>query len=128
MARYLSQEWLDLQKELAQDFPLQAGASARMQYVVTNTPDGDVRYFTTIEEGRMTENAAGRSDDAEFTLTSTYDDSKRMLQGDLDATAAFMQGRVKVTGDMGKLMALMPFTQSPEYKAIQSQVADQTEF
>ena len=29
-----------------------------------------------------------------------------------------MQGRIKVTGNMGKLMSLMPLTQSAEYKAI----------
>ena len=37
--RYLSQEWLDLQKELAQEFPERPGATARMQYVVTGAPE-----------------------------------------------------------------------------------------
>ena len=32
MAKYLSQEWLDLQKDLAQEFPERPGATARMQY------------------------------------------------------------------------------------------------
>ncbi len=128
MAKYLSQEWLDLQRELAQEFPERAGASAHMQYVVTGTPDGDVRYFTTIENGKILENTLGEDGAAEFTLTSTYDDSVKVLKGELDANAAFMQGRMKVTGNMGKLMSLMPLTQSAEYKAIQAKVADQTEF
>ena len=127
MAKYLSQEWLDLQRELAQDFPERPGATARMQYVVTGTPDGDVSYFTAIDDGRIVENALGTDDEAEFTLASTYDDSVKILNGELDANAAFMQGRMKVTGNMGKLMSLMPLTQSPEYKAIQAKVADQTE-
>jgi hypothetical protein len=38
-----------------------------------------------------------------------------------------MQGRMKVSGNMGKLMSLMPLTQSAEYKAIQAQVAAKTE-
>ncbi len=127
MAKYLTQEWLDLQRQLAQDFPERPGATARMQSVVTGTPEGDVSYHTAIENGKMVENALGTDPEAEFTLSSTYDDSVKILQGDLDANAAFMQGRVKVTGNMGKLMSLMPLTQSPEYKAIQAQVADQTE-
>jgi putative sterol carrier protein len=127
MAKYLSQEWLDLQRELAQDFPERPGATARMQYVVTGAPEGDVRYFTVIENGMMQENTLGTDEGAEFTLTTTYDDSVKILNGELDANAAFMQGRMKVTGNMGKLMSLMPLTQSPEYKAIQSQVAEQTE-
>jgi putative sterol carrier protein len=128
MAKYLSQEWLDLQKELAQDFPERPGASARMQYVVTGAPEGDVKYFTAVDNGRIVENALGEDPQAEFTLTAAYPDSVKVLQGELDANAAFMQGRMKVTGNMGKLMSLMPLTQSHEYKAIQTKVADATEF
>ena len=128
MAKYLSQEWLDLQKELAQEFPERPGASAHMQYVVTGAPDGDVKYYAVIENGKMLENRLGEDPEAEFTLSQTYDDSVKILKGELDANAAFMQGKLKVTGNMGKLMSLMPLTQSPEYKAISTKVADQTEF
>ena len=128
MAKYLTQEWLDLQTELAQSFPEKPNASARMQTVVTGAPDGDVSYYTVIENGKIIENKLGTDDQAEFTMTQGYDDSVKVLKGELDANAAFMQGRVKVTGNMGKLMSLMPLTQSPEYKAIQTDVAGQTEF
>ncbi len=128
MAKYLSQEWLDLQKELGQEFPERPGATARMQYVVTGAPDGDVKYYTVIENGKMLENSLGADDQAEFTLTTSYDDSVKVLKGELDPNAAFMQGKMKVTGNMGKLMSLMPLTQSPEYKAIQTKVAEQTEY
>lgn len=128
MAKYLSQEWLDLQKELGQEFPERPGATARMQYVVTGAPEGDVKYYTVIDNGKMLENALGEDPQAEFTLTSTYDDSVKVLKGELDANAAFMQGKMKVAGNMGKLMSLMPLTQSPEYKAIATKVAEQTEY
>lgn len=128
MAKYLSQEWLDLQKDLAQEFPERPGATARMQYVVTGAPEGDAKYYTVIDNGKITENSLGEDDQAEFTLTSTYDDSVKVLKGELDPNAAFMQGKMKVTGNMGKLMSLMPLTQSPEYKAIQAKLADQTEY
>jgi putative sterol carrier protein len=125
--KYLSQEWLDLQKELAQDFPERPGATARMQYVVTGAPEGDVSYYQVIENGKMQESSLGTDDQAEFTITQSYDDSVKILNGELDANAAFMQGKMKVTGNMGKLMSLMPLTQSPEYKDIQAKVAEQTE-
>jgi len=128
MAKYLSQEWLDLQKELGQEFPERPGATARMQYVVTGSPDGDVKYYTVIENGKIRENNLGEDPQAEFTLTTAYDDSVKVLKGELDANAAFMQGKMKVTGNMGKLMSLMPLTQSAEYKAISTKVAEKTEY
>jgi putative sterol carrier protein len=127
MAKYLTQEWLDLQRELAQEFPERPGATARMQYRVTGGPDGDVVYHQVIEDGKMLESQLGEDPEAEFTISQTYDDSVKILKGELDANAAFMQGKMKVDGNMGKLMSLMPLTQSPEYKAIQAKVAEQTE-
>jgi putative sterol carrier protein len=128
MAKYLSQAWLDRQRELAQRFPEKPNASARMQTVVTGGPDGDVAYYQVIVDGKMLEGRLGTDPDAEFTMTQGYDDAVRILTGELDANAAFMQGKVKVTGNMGKLMSLMPLTQSAEYKAIQADLAAETEF
>jgi putative sterol carrier protein len=128
MAKYLSQEWLDEGKQLAQEFPERPGATARMQYNVTGGPEGDVKYFQVIENGKMVESKLGEDPDAEFTLSLTYDDSVKVQKGELDANAAFMQGRMKVTGNMAKLMSLMPLTQSPEYKAIQDKIQEVTEF
>jgi hypothetical protein len=39
-----------------------------------------------------------------------------------------MQGKTKVTGNMAKLMQLMPLTMSPEYRALQDKVRAATEF
>jgi putative sterol carrier protein len=128
MPKYLSQEWMDTAKQLAQDFPETPGASVRMQQVVTGGPEGDVKYYTVIENGKTTEQSLGEDPQAEVTLTNSYEDAVKIMKGELDANAAFMQGKLKVTGNMGKLMSLMPLTQSPEYKAISSKVADQTEF
>ena len=52
----------------------------------------------------------------------TYEDSVKVQSGELDANAAFMQGRMKVAGNMAKLMQLLPLTNSPEYKALQEHV------
>ena len=128
MAKYLSQEWLDEGRKLSDEFPERPGASARMQYVVTGTPDGDVKYYWVLENGKILESTLGEDPTADFTITSTYEDSVKIQKGELDANAAFMQGRMKVTGNMGKLMSLMPLTQSPEYKAIQQKINEITEY
>ena len=70
----------------------------------------------------------GENEAAPVSMTVAYDDFEKMTRGQLDATAALMQGKVKVDGDMSKVMALMPLTTSPEYQAVQQKVLDQTEF
>jgi putative sterol carrier protein len=128
MPKFLSQEWLDTVKELAQEFPERPGATARMQYVVTGAPEGDVKYYQVIDDGKMLESQLGEVSDADFTLTQAYEDSVKIQKGTLDANAAFMQGKIQVAGNTGKLMSLIPLTQSPEYKAIQGKVNDVTEY
>ncbi len=128
MVKYLSAEWMALTKELAADFPETPGATARLQYVVTGGPEGEVRYHHIIDNGHTVEHALGEDPQADVTLTSTYDDKMKVDRGELDANAAFMQGRVKVSGNIAKVMALLPLTSKPEYKAIQEKVREQTEF
>jgi predicted lipid carrier protein YhbT len=128
MSKYLSQEWFDEGRALAADQPERPGASTRMQYVVIGGPDGDVKYYWVLENGKLVESQLGELPDAEITMTLSYDDSVKIQKGELDANAAFMQGRLKVTGNMAKVMQLMPLTNSPEYKALQEKVRDLTEF
>jgi alkyl sulfatase BDS1-like metallo-beta-lactamase superfamily hydrolase len=128
MTKWLTQEWLDEGRELAESQPERPGATARMQYVVTGGPEGDVKYYWILENGKLLESKLGELPDAEVTLTESYEDAMRIQKGELDANAAFMQGRVKVTGNMAKLMSLLPITNSPEYKALQQQILERTEF
>jgi hypothetical protein len=128
MSKWLTQEWLDESKKLAAGQPERPGASARMQYVVTGSPEGDIKYYWILENGKLLESQLGELPDAEVTMTQTYEDAMKIQKGELDANAAFMQGRVKVTGNMAKLMSLLPLTNAPEYKDLQKQIQEITEY
>lgn len=128
MSKWLSQEWLDETTKMAESQPERPGATARMQYVVTGGPDGDIDYYWILEDGKLKEARLGKLDDAEVTLTTGYADAVKIQKGELDANAAFMQGKVKVTGNMAKVMSLLPITNSPEYKQLQADIAAITEF
>ena len=128
MSKWLSQEWLDETKKMADGQPERPGASARMQYVVTGGPDGDIKYYWVLVNGKLQESKLGELGDAEVTMTQSYEDAKKIQTGELDANAAFMQGRVKVTGNMAKLMSLLPLTNAPEYKELQKQIQEVTEY
>ncbi len=128
MAKWLSQEWLDQSTRLAADQPVRPGATARLQYVITGGPDGDVSYYWVVEDGQLLENRLGVLEEADVTLTETWDDARRIQAGELDANAAFLQGKVAVAGDVAKLMSLLPITMSPEFKEFQDRVLEITEF
>ena len=128
MSKWLTQEWLDETKKMAEGQPERPGASARMQYIVTGGPDGDIHYYWVLENGQIKESTLGDMPDAEVTMTQTYEDAMKIQKGELDANAAFMQGRIKVSGNMAKLMSLMPLTNAPEYKSLQDEIQKITEF
>lgn len=67
-----------------------------LQYVVSGGPDGDEHY--EVE-------APG---DGVLTLLAKHDDWLLLLAGELDVSVAYMQGRLKVTGDTGALFDLLP--------------------
>ena len=61
------------------------------------------------EEGALMLNEAGASiddGDAECTVTADPETFQAILAGELDATAAFMGGALKVDGDMSQAMKL----------------------
>jgi putative sterol carrier protein len=128
VVKWLSQAWLDASTRLAVDQPERLGASARLQYVITGGPDGEIAYYWIVTDGHLTENRLGTLEDADVTLHESYEDAMAMQKGELDANAAFMQGKIKVSGDVAQLMALLPITMSPEFATFQKAVLEITEF
>ncbi len=128
MPKYLSQEWLDESRAMAADQPERPGASCRLNLVVSGSPAGEVSAHWVVENGRVLEARVGTREDAEVTLTATWADTVRIAQGELDVNAAFMQGKVKASGNMAKLMALLPLTSTPECRDLQARVRAITEF
>jgi predicted lipid carrier protein YhbT len=128
VARYLTQEWLDEARAMGADQPDRPGASVRMNYVVMGAPDGDVTYFSILEHGKVVESRLGALEDADVTLTAPWADWVSIVRGELDLNAAFMQGKVKVAGDMSRLMSLLPLTHAPEYRDLQERIRVATEF
>lgn len=129
MTRFLSAEWFELRARRADeaDLPARAGASARVQHVVTGAPEGEVRYFETIEDGRLTACAPGELADAGMTWTETYADAVGIMSGKVDAGAAFMAGRAKVAGSMGEVLTLLALLATAEYRDLGAGVASATD-
>ncbi len=70
--------------------------------------DGSAK-FEIEGEGAIVIDAEGvraSDDDADVTLSADADTFQDILEGELNATAAFMSGKLKVDGDMGLAMKL----------------------
>jgi alkyl sulfatase BDS1-like metallo-beta-lactamase superfamily hydrolase len=128
VAHYLSAEWHQLVLDHAVSLPARPGVSAVVACVVSGSPTGDVRYFQDVEDGRIVAQGLGERPGADFTVTSTWADAVQILSGEVDPNVAFMQGRMKVAGNMAKLMVLLPLTVSDDYRAMQAKLRALTEF
>ena len=127
---FLGAEWLALARELFGSLAPAPGATARIHRVVTGAPDGDVLFTLTFEDGRLLDAVlvAGHEPDpdAQLTITTTYADTLLLASGDLDLNVAVMQGRAKVAGSMGALLAILPVTRSREFRAAQAALHERT--
>ncbi len=127
MAAFLSKEWLDLYRSAHVDLPERPGVSGTLQIVVAGTPDGDVSYTQRIEDGRVIEATLAADGEPDVVLTHGHADAVAIARGELSLPVGFMQGRVKMVGSTGALMALLPVLQSDEHRAAVAAVAAQTD-
>lgn len=68
-----------------------------------------VAKFVIEDEGAIIVDSAGAhagDTEAEVTLIASLETFRGMMEGDLNPTAAFMTGKLKIEGDMGKAMQL----------------------
>ncbi len=128
MVTYLTDEWCALTLQKAESIQTRPGATVRLQYTITGTPSGDQFYYWIVEDGRLTDCKMGTLEDPEVTLFQAFDDAVMIQKDELGAEVAFMQGRMKVEGNLARLMALLPVTSAPDYKAVMAALAAETDY
>ena len=123
MAKFLSEEWGTAVREALnanENFKNAAkGVEICIQQVISNVPgQGEVKYWTKISNGTV-EGGIGDAPSPDVTIAQDYETAAALNRGELNAQAAFMQGKLKVTGNMGKLLqhqgviqAMQPVIQS----------------
>lgn len=106
---FLSDEWFTVVEKLVAEHGADAPAHTNVvvNLVITGTPFGDERQMHMGARDGKGEWGIGHADDADVTLTTDYDTAKEVfVSGNPQAgMQAFMAGKVKVQGDMAKLMA-----------------------
>jgi hypothetical protein len=109
---FLSEDWLKAAQEIRANQPPSAGApaqSVRMNLVINEVPFGDGHLDAHLDtSGGTLDLGLGHLADPHLTVTVDYATAKAILV-DGNAAAgmqAFMAGKVRVDGDMAKLLAM----------------------
>ena len=107
MPRYLSREWLDAAQRAIDASPTvheaARGADFVVQHVVTGGSDGDVTYYVRVG-GSSVQICEGNAADPTVIFTEDYDTAVAVGRGELSAQAAFMAGRIRVRGNLPRLV------------------------
>jgi len=119
---FLSPDWMAAARSLRDTMPLPATAppvAVRMNLVVTDTPfEADVLGHIDTSEGEVVIED-GHLEGPDLTVTVDYA-TARAIFIDQDAAAAmqaFMGGRIKVDGDLSKMLAMQASAAAPDENA-----------
>ena len=133
MPQFLSDEWLEAAKKIREDHTGGAAGAVphqvRMNLVIVECPDGvgtdgSVNAHMDTSSGEM-QMDLGHLENPELTVTVDYATAKAIfVDGNPQAgMQAFMAGKIKVQGDMTKLMAMSQGTPDPAAAEISAKIA-----
>ncbi len=114
MPRFLSEEWVTQARAIQQEYEGQGvppAAQVKINLTITDVPDDvssdDIAARMDTTKGTV-ELDLGHFDQADAGISVGYDTAKAFIvDGNQQAMMqAFMQGKVKITGDMTKVLAL----------------------
>lgn len=105
--KFLSPEWLsEITTALENHRGFQEairGVEMSIQFEVADTPLGDTGYHLMITPQAVAI-ALGVRDNLDITIRQNYETATAIMRGELSVQAAFVSGRIKVSGNLAKLM------------------------
>ena len=129
---FLSDEWMEEAKKIREEYRGKTQAPAhkvKMNQIVTDVPfgEGTIEAHMDTSSGDM-EMDKGHIDDAEVTVTVDYATAKAIFvdQNPQAGMQAFMAGKIKVQGDMTKLMAMGQAAPDPAAAEIAARIKEIT--
>ncbi|MBW3611509.1 MAG: SCP2 sterol-binding domain-containing protein [Actinobacteria bacterium] len=109
---FLSNEWIDAARQVRDEYQGRAqpaGEAVRMNQVITDVPFGEGAMLAHLDTSSGTvEMELGHLDAPDVTLTLDYATARAIFvdQNRDEAMQAFMAGKIKVQGDMAKLLGM----------------------
>jgi putative sterol carrier protein len=125
---FLSDEWLEEAKKIREEYAGQSSPPAhavRMNQIVTEVPfgDGTIEAHLDTSNGEM-QMEMGHLENPDLTVTLDYATAKAILVDNNPQAGmqAFMAGKIKVQGDMTKMMAMQSGTPDPSQAEIAAKI------
>ncbi|MPZ53175.1 MAG: hypothetical protein GEU79_10665 [Acidimicrobiia bacterium] len=105
---FLSEEWAQAVTDALnahEGFKNSMGdADLSIQFVTTDTPAGGETPYYLAATGGNAAVTLGTAEGPDATVTQTYETATAISSGELNTQTAFMTGKLKVTGNLAKLM------------------------
>lgn len=130
---FLSDDWMAAAKAVREKYADQAAkvtTIVRMNQIITDVPfgEGTLSVFLDTSSGDVVLEL-GALDAPDLTVTTDYDTARKIFvdQDQAAGMQAFMAGKIKVQGDMMKMMALQTgMPQDETAKLISTEIKDLT--
>ena len=129
---FLTDAWMDAARKIRDEVPAGTGATApamKMNLVITEVPfqESGIDAHIDTSSGELTMDI-GHLETPDVTITIGYDTARAFfIDQDVSAVMqAFMSGKVKVAGDMTKLMAMQAQAPDPAAAAVAQQIKEIT--
>jgi hypothetical protein len=129
---FLSPEWIEAAKKIRDEFPPPENPPAhavKMNQVITDAPfsSEEIHVHMDTSDGEIKMDL-GHLETPDLTVTVDWVTAKAIFvdQNPQAGMQAFMAGKVKVQGDMTKLMAMQQGTPDPNAQAIADRIKDVT--
>ena len=106
--KFLTDEWAAAAQEALdadEAFTAAIGKNAARLQQVVNTPEGEKKYSFVLADGRASV-AMGEIENPDATITQDYATAVAISKNEMSGVAAYMSGKLRVNGDLMKLMTL----------------------
>lgn len=80
-----------------------ASSDLTLQFNTSDGPDGDVVYYLKAESGAA-QFGLGELEEPDVTVAQDYETALGISKGELNTQTAFLTGKIKVSGNLAKLM------------------------
>jgi putative sterol carrier protein len=102
--KFLTDEWAtEITGALQAHEQFKATADMSLQFVVDDAPEGEAKFYMDASSDDPVQ-VMGELENADVTISTSYETATAIFSGELNTQMAFMTGKIKVNGNLAKLM------------------------